>query len=182
MKIYTKTGDKGETSLISGKRVKKNNARIEAYGSTDELNSWLGLLVSLSETPQESKTILFNAQNELFVIGSHLASEPGKNTYPLPSLNPNGTSELEDAIDSMNVSLEPLKNFVLPGGSQSIAYTHIARTVCRRAERNIVNLMQLEPVEENIIIYLNRLSDYLFVLSRYFAHKNNVSEVIWKNK
>jgi cob(I)alamin adenosyltransferase len=179
MKIYTKTGDKGQTSLISGKRVPKNHDRIEAYGSTDELNSFIGLIIAQADTPDSSKLILTQIQNEIFVIGSHLANEPGKNTFPLPELDPKGTEKLEKEIDRMNEELEGLKNFVLPGGSQSIAFTHIARTVCRRAERNIVKLMHQEPVNENIVIYLNRMSDYLFTLSRFIAKKTGVEEIKW---
>ncbi|MGY6562655.1 MAG: cob(I)yrinic acid a,c-diamide adenosyltransferase [Luteibaculaceae bacterium] len=179
MKIYTKTGDTGETSLISGKRVPKDNDRIEAYGSVDELNSWLGVLLTHQDCPEDTKEILIRAQNELFVIGSHLANEPGKNDFPLPAIDENGPQKLEFEIDRLNQALEPLKHFVLPGGSQGVSFAHVARTVCRRAERHVVKLSHVEPVEESIIVYLNRLSDFLFIWSRYVAKTTQVEEVKW---
>ena len=157
-KIYTKTGDKGETGLFGGKRLPKYHLRIEAYGTVDELNSYLGLVRdSLSE--EASRDFLKEIQDRLFTIGANLASDPDK------------------SMDTPD--LPPLKNFILPGGHPSVSYCHIARTVCRRAERQVVALAANEPVEEILLRYLNRLSDYLFVLSRKMAQDLGVAEVSW---
>lgn len=178
MKIYTKTGDKGETGLIGGVRVPKSNIRIEAYGTIDELNSCLGVVAtSVLKTPEEK--VLANIQERLFTIGSILASAPDSKMI-VPDLKESDVLELENHIDKMNEELPPLKNFILPAGSQSVAFAHVARCVCRRAERIIVALNNEEPIEALILEYINRLSDYLFVLARYIGLRENVKEVPWK--
>ncbi len=178
MKIYTKTGDKGETSLIGGVRVKKSNLRIEAYGTIDELNSWIGVLRNIEEI---SNSQLFQKiQDVLFTIGSHLASHPEKGRMKLPEILDADIELLEKDIDKMESELPPLMTFVLPGSSLQNSYCHITRTVCRRAERCVVELSLNEKVEEIIIRYLNRLSDHLFVLSRYITLKQNGEDIPWK--
>lgn len=181
MKIYTKKGDKGETSLLGGTRVPKHHIRIEAYGTVDELNSWLGLIRD-QNISADIKKFLINIQDRLFTIGSHLATDPKKNKIKLPSLNEDDTILLEKEIDKMNETIPEMKSFVLPGGNEIVSYCHIARCVCRRAERCVVHLAQNEKVEEIIIKYLNRLSDYLFVLSRKFSHEFRAEEIPWKPK
>ena len=166
MKIYTKTGDNGETSLFGGKRVKKYHVSIQAYGTVDELNSWIGLLKDSLQT-SINEISLGNIQDNLFVIGSHLASgEDEKLISKLPSLTDSAIKELENAIDSMQKNLPEMKNFILPGGHVLSSYCHIARCVCRRAERLTIEINEQIHVNPKIIQYLNRLSDYLFVLSR----------------
>lgn len=182
-KIYTKTGDKGKTSLIGGTKVFKNDMRIEAYGTVDELNSHLGLVTGY--TPDEhQRNILKFIQDRLFVIGSSLACDPHKETgLHIPDLKETDVTILENEIDNMNDKLPPMKNFILPGGNAAVSSTHIARCVCRRAERFCVNLKQQDIFIEPIIIkYLNRLSDYLFVLARFTAQELHVPEVIWKGR
>ena len=178
MKIYTKKGDKGETSLIGGVRVKKSNHRIEAYGTLDELNSWIGVLRNIEEisNPQLFQKI----QDVLFTIGSHLASHPEKGRMKLPEILDADIEQLEKDIDRMESELPPLMTFVLPGSSLQNSYCHIARTVCRRGERCVVELSINEKVEEIIIRYLNRLSDHLFVLSRYITLKQHGEDIPWK--
>ena len=179
MKIYTKTGDKGKTSLLGGTRVSKSNERINTYGTIDELNSFLGLV---SDLDQNKDRVLFirNIQSRLFTIGSSLAAETDRAKEFKPDLEDTDVTELEKAIDDMNESLPGMKNFILPGGHQLISATHISRTVCRRAERLIINLSESEDVEEIIIRYLNRLSDYLFVLARKQGHDLKIKEIPWK--
>lgn len=180
-KIYTKTGDKGETALLGGTRVPKNHIRIEAYGTVDELNSWIGNIKD--EIAEEKKAELYQIQNYLFTLGSHLATTPSKEVkMSLPVLDNNEIDLLETSIDSMEQSIPALTNFVLPGGDATASKIHIARCVCRRAERISVALIQEEEVDEDIIKYLNRLSDYLFVLARYILHTNKGTEVIWEPK
>jgi len=180
-KIYTKTGDKGDTALLGGTRVPKNHIRIEAYGTVDELNSWIGNIKD--EINMERKDELFQIQNYLFTLGSHLATTPVKEVkMSLPPLDSNEIILLETAIDTMEKSLPALTNFVLPGGDATASKIHIARCVCRRAERVSVALIQEEELDESIIKYLNRLSDYLFVLARYTLQKNEGMEVIWEPK
>ena len=164
MKIYTKTGDKGDTALIGGQRVPKTHERLEAYGSIDELNSWMGL-IACQDIADKHKTLLHNIQNQLFVVGSHLACPSPEKAATLPQLHTDDISVLEQAIDDMDATLPKLKNFVLPGGNTIASYCHIARTVCRRVERNILRISDFKP-EETDLIYINRLSDYLFVLAR----------------
>jgi cob(I)alamin adenosyltransferase len=178
-KIYTKKGDTGKTSLIGGTRVSKNHVRIEAYGTVDELNSWLGLL--RDETADHAtKDILINVQNRLFDTGSLLAADPEHNKMKLPQLSEEDIVLLEKEIDKMNETLPPIKNFLLPGGHVAVSHCHIARCVCRRAERRVTQLSEESRVEPIIIKYLNRLSDYLFVLSRKLAADNHVREIAWK--
>ncbi len=181
MKVYTKTGDRGETSLLGGNRVPKFHERIEAYGTLDELNSWIGML---REAPNDEETdqLLEQVQNYLFHMGSHLAAENELGKSYLSPLNAEAHLALEKEIDRMDSSLEPLKNFILPGGSQQVAQIHVARCVCRRAERFLVYLSQQHTIEPSMIIFLNRLSDFLFVLGRYIAKKQGVSEVLWDSK
>lgn len=176
-KIYTKTGDAGETSLFGGKRIPKHHVRIEAYGTVDELNSHIGMLrdqILISEIREE----LLGIQHTLFVLGSHLAATPGKN-LSLPNFDPEEIVRLERAIDFMDEHLQPLKTFILPGGHPHVSQTHICRCVCRRAERNATHLHETEPVNPDIIRYLNRLSDYFFTLARYVGLKMNAEEVPW---
>jgi cob(I)alamin adenosyltransferase len=181
MKIYTKTGDQGKTSLLGGKKVFKNDARIDAYGTVDELNSYIGV-VSDHCNDNPSKIILKEIQDRLFTIGSELACDPEhESKMPLPDLHESDIELLELQMDKMNAQLPPMKNFILPGGMPAVSFTHVARCVCRRAERCCVNLQLNEgKVNPLIIKYLNRLSDYLFMLSRYIAMKNNAPEIMWK--
>lgn len=178
MKIYTKTGDKGETGLIGGTRVSKADLRINAYGTVDELNSWIGLIRS-GEVDARQQGILAQVQDNLFVIGSHLAADPEKSRMQLPELAEADVVVLEGEIDFMNLDLPELRSFVLPGGNQQAAYGHLARTVCRRAERLVVDLHQHVPVDMVLIEYLNRLSDYLFTLSRKFCLDGGDDEIKW---
>ena len=178
MKIYTKTGDIGETSLFGGRRVLKSELRIETYGTVDELNSWIGLLRDV-QTDAALKDLLKEIQDRLFTLGSVLASDPAKEKLKRPDLHEEDIELLEHAIDKMDEQLEPLRNFVLPGGHIFVSYCHIARTVCRRAERLCVALHQTTELDPLIIKYLNRLSDYLFTLSRKMAKDLGAEEVNW---
>jgi cob(I)alamin adenosyltransferase len=179
MKIYTKTGDEGTTSLFGGKRVSKADLRIETYGTTDELNSWIGVLRD-QEVNAKRKDILLAIQDRLFTIGSILAVEPGNTKVKVPALNSEDVTSLERAIDEMEKTLPPMRSFVLPGGHQSVSFAHVARTVCRRAERLVTALHQTEPVNALILQYLNRLSDYLFVLARLMSQELGAEESPWK--
>lgn len=179
MKIYTKTGDKGETSLIGGTRVPKHHLRIESYGTVDELNSWIGLIRDQS-IHEKHITVLLEVQDRLFTLGSLLASDREDPKMKLPSLEETDILFLENKIDEMDKELEPMKSFVLPGGHTTLSYCHIARCVCRRAERLTVSLSEHENVNALIIKYLNRLSDYLFTLSRKLAQELGVKEHPWK--
>jgi len=179
MKIYTKKGDKGETSLLGGTRVPKSHIRIESYGTVDELNSWIGLIRD-QKIDAQSKDLLIHIQDRLFTIGSHLASDPSKSGIKIPDIKEEDVVVLEKAIDKMNEVLPEMKSFVLPGGHTTVSYCHIARCICRRAERCAVNLAQSEKVEDLIIKYLNRLSDYLFVLSRKLSQDLQAEEIPWK--
>jgi cob(I)alamin adenosyltransferase len=179
MKIYTKTGDKGETGLYGGKRVSKSDKRIEAYGTIDELNAFIGLLLDSIDEP-DIKITLNEVQDRLFTIGSSLASDPEKiNTLLKPDLNANDILLLETKIDEYSNNLPPLKHFILPSGNVLISTCHVARTICRRAERNVIALHKVQKVDELIIQYLNRLSDYLFILSRQIAKILSVEEKKW---
>lgn len=180
MKIYTKTGDTGQTSLFGGQRLPKDNLRIEAYGTVDELNACLGLLRDHTSA-EEPRRLLLIIQNRLFTLGAHLATAPGKDS-PAPDLSDDDINLLEQSMDLMDAQLAPLRNFILPGGSPAISFGHLARTVCRRAERRVVSLAQLEDTPEILIRYLNRLSDFLFILTRFIAHEEQVEEVIWKGR
>lgn len=176
-KIYTKTGDKGRTALFGGGKVSKDDIRVEAYGSVDELNAQLGMLTDLIEWEEEKKFLL-QIQNELFNMGSYLASDVSMLQYLSP-LKDSLLKEVEDAIDRMQGSLPELKNFILPGGHIQVSQCHVVRTVCRRAERRIVSLDDDAPEKENILKLINRLSDYFFVLARYIGSRLEIEEIIW---
>jgi cob(I)alamin adenosyltransferase len=178
MKIYTKTGDKGYTSLIGGTRVPKHHLRIESYGTVDELNSYIGLIRD-QDISAFDKEILKHIQDRLFTIGSSLAADPEKSRMVIPDLHLADIELLEKEMDRMNETLLELRHFILPGGSNAISYCHIARCVCRRAERLSVHLAEESTVDEKVNIYLNRLSDYLFTLARMIGHQNKVPENQW---
>lgn len=178
MKIYTKTGDKGQTSLIGGTRVPKYHLRIEAYGTVDELNSYIGLIRD-QEIDKNYKEILKEIQDRLFTIGSSLASDPERSKMKIPDIKTEDVELLEKEMDRMNEALPELKNFILPGGHTTVSYCHLARCVCRRAERLSIELSEQSFVEELAKIYLNRLSDYLFVLSRKIAFDLHAVEYVW---
>jgi len=178
MKIYTKTGDKGETSLIGGTRVPKFHLRIECYGTVDELNSYIGL-IQCQEIDIHAKQILKEIQDRLFTIGASLAADPEKSRMKIPDLNLTDITLLETEMDRMNEILPELKHFVLPGGNTVVSYCHIARCICRRAERLTVHLAMDSFVDDKVTIYLNRLSDYLFVLARKLAFDDKTDESIW---
>lgn len=177
-KIYTKTGDKGETGLFGGRRLPKNHLRIEAYGTVDELNAFIGLVSDHIEDGQ-LEAELKSIQDLLFVIGSNLASDPDKE-MAVPDLKATDIELLEAAIDQMEQSLPALKHFILPGGHVAVSHAHVARCVCRRAERLVVALASEELVLDIIIRYLNRLSDYLFVVARKIGHDLGVPERKWE--
>lgn len=179
MKIYTKTGDAGTTSLFGGKRVSKSDLRIDTYGTVDELNSWIGLLRD-QPVNEKRQSVLIEIQDRLFTIGSLLATEPGNTKVKTPPLRDEDVNYLEREIDNMDAQLPPMRAFVLPGGHPSVSFCHITRTVCRRAERLVIALHAAEPVNALIIKYLNRLSDYLFVLSRLMAQELKATETPWK--
>ncbi len=178
MKIYTKTGDEGETALFGGERVPKNALRIEAYGSVDELNSLLGIIRSLNHH-KALESILNNLQNQLFEVGADLATPAGHRTTYIPRIKKSHASALERIIDRLESNLQPLKSFILPGGSPVASHLHFARTVCRRAERNVVRLSREEQTGNAVIVYLNRLSDLLFVMARYANVLENREEKKW---
>ena len=179
MKIYTKGGDKGSTSLWGGKRVSKASLRIESYGTIDELNVHIGFIRDISTNP-EHILLLEQIQNQLFTFGSHLAADPDKQDIKLPIIHPDKVVALEEAIDIMEQSLPTLTSFILPGGHQHVSFCHLGRVVCRRAERLVISLNQESEVNPNIIIYLNRLSDFLFVLGRVIAQSVGAKELPWK--
>ncbi|MBI1221444.1 MAG: cob(I)yrinic acid a,c-diamide adenosyltransferase [Bacteroidetes bacterium] len=178
MKIYTKTGDKGETSLIGGVRVVKYHPRIEAYGTIDELNSYLGY-VQLSVAEEKDQKLIREIQDRLFTIGSLLASAPGSKMI-LPDLKQTDIEALESRMDELDAQLPELKNFVLPGGSKDAAMAHVARCVCRRAERLIIEVSEKETVDALVIPYINRLSDYLFVVARKLVLEAEAEEIPWR--
>lgn len=188
MKIYTKTGDKGTTALFGGTRVPKYHLRIEAYGTVDELNSYIGLI-----RDQDIDKIYINSliriQNELFTLGAMLATPPekeilknGKERLNIPKVNLSSIEHLENEIDQMNAELPPMTNFILPGGNQTVSFCHIARCVCRRAERLVTSLHESESINQDILMYLNRLSDYLFVLARKLTKDLSAKEIPWVPK
>jgi cob(I)alamin adenosyltransferase len=179
MKIYTKTGDQGTTALFGGQRLPKSDLRIDAYGTIDELNSFLGLLRD-QQVNINRKEILLEIQDRLFTIGSILATEPGNTKVKTPKLDESDIVFLENEIDKMDEQLPPMKFFVLPGGHESVSVGHVVRTVCRRAERLVIELQGRTPVDALVIKYLNRLSDYLFVLCRMMAHDLKIEEAPWK--
>jgi cob(I)alamin adenosyltransferase len=178
MKIYTKTGDSGDTSLLGGKRVPKSHIRIDAYGTVDELNAFLGLLKD-QEINRSRRSLLKEIQDRLFTVGATLATESGMTKVKKPDIMDEDILALEREIDLMDETLEPLKNFILPGGHVSVSIAHLARTVCRRAERCVVLLHEGEHIDGKIIQYLNRLSDYLFVLGRKMAQELKIEETTW---
>lgn len=178
MKIYTKTGDEGSTGLFGGKRLSKGDLRIEAYGTVDELNSFVGLLRDQKVNEQRHEFLVW-IQDRLFTIGSLLAVEPGNTKVKVPALRDEDVVKLENEIDKMETSLEPMKTFVLPGGHPSVSFGHITRTVCRRAERLVIRLHEVEKVDAVIIKYLNRLSDFFFVLCRKMTNELNAKETPW---
>lgn len=179
MKIYTKTGDKGQTSLFGGKRVPKHHVRIEAYGTVDELNSYVGLIRD-QEIDKQSFSVLIEIQDRLFTLGAMLATEPGNTKVKVPQLFEKDVELLEKEIDEMNNGLPEMRSFVLPGGHSTVSYCHISRCVCRRAERLVIQLSEEEEVNELTFKYLNRLSDYLFVLSRKLSQNLGAKEVAWE--
>ena len=185
MKIYTKTGDKGTTALYGGTRVSKYHARIEAYGTADELNSYIGLIRDQKIDRRTSETLL-KIQNEIFTLGAMLATPPekeklksGKDRLNVPKISQSTIEFLEKEIDFMEQSLPQMTHFILPGGHQTVSFCHIARCVCRRTERLAVYLSEQESIDENILSYLNRLSDYLFVLARKLTLDNQATEIPW---
>ena len=179
MKVYTKTGDLGETSLLGGSRVSKAELQIESYGTVDELNSYIGLIRDqICKQPLLQE--LIEVQDRLFTIGSHLANDKTKNKIQLPEICENDVLKLEKQIDAMDNELPPMRAFILPGGHTTVSYTHIARCVCRRAERLVVLLNENWEIPLIIIKYLNRLSDYLFVLARKLSNDFDVDEIEWK--
>jgi cob(I)alamin adenosyltransferase len=179
MTVYTKKGDDGTTSLVGGSRVKKSCARLEAYGSVDELNAHLGLLRSL-EMPESARGELIEVQKQLFIVGANLATESTADASTRTPCPPAFTTFLEQAIDRMEARLTRPRFFVIPGGHPTTGACHVARTACRRAERNAVALGETEGVDAEVTRYLNRLSDYLFVLSRDLARSLRVEETLWK--
>ena len=185
MKIYTKTGDKGTTALFGGTRVAKHHIRIESYGTIDELNSWMGLIRD-QEVDVRSKEIIIHIQNKLFTVGAILATDPekavlknGKERLNIPRIEDSDILLLETEMDQMNHALPPMTHFILPGGHTSVSYCHIARTVCRRAERLASLLHEESPIDENVLSYINRLSDYIFVLSRKLSKQLDAEEIKW---
>ena len=178
MKIYTKTGDLGQTSLIGGVRVAKHHIRIESYGTVDELNSHIGLIRDQAIN-EEYKIVLKEIQDRLFTVGSSLASDPEKSKMKIPDLHQEDIELLEKEIDTMTADLPELRHFILPGGSNAVSFCHLARCVCRRAERICVHLSEDSFVDEKVMVYLNRLSDYLFVLSRKLCFDNQIEENKW---
>lgn len=180
MKIYTRTGDKGDTGLLGGTRVPKDHLRIEAYGTVDELNSHLGLLRDMA-APHHGELIA-GIQHTLFAIGSRLASssEEEATKFQVPQVGDAEITALEQAMDAMDKELEPMRNFILPGGHPAVSQAHIARTVCRRAERRVVQLAAQEAIPEAVVRYINRLSDLLFVLARHLGKLHGVPDTPWK--
>lgn len=185
MKIYTKTGDKGTTALFGGTRVPKHHIRIDSYGTVDELNSHIGLIRD-QKIDTLSKTVLINIQDKLFTVGAVLATDPekailknGQKRLNIPTISTEDIELLEKEMDRMNESLPPMTHFVLPGGHQTVSFCHIARCVCRRAERLSTALYEIAPFEEKTLQYLNRLSDYLFVLARKLSHDLKAEEIEW---
>jgi cob(I)alamin adenosyltransferase len=178
MKIYTKTGDKGFTSLIGGTRVAKHHLRIESYGTVDELNSYIGLIRDQDITGHDQE-ILKQIQDRLFTIGSSLAADPERSKMVIPDLHMADVELLEQEMDAMNEQLPELRHFILPGGNNTISFCHIARCICRRAERLTVHLAEESTVDEKVNIYLNRLSDYLFTLARKIGNEHKIPENQW---
>jgi len=180
MKLYTKTGDEGQTGLIGGTRVSKNDIRIEAYGTVDELNSFIGLLTTYQLKTEDVK-FLRTIQNNLFTVGSYLATDTSKVSLQQVSiLKSDCIEQIEKEIDRIDAVLPKLSSFILPGGSQSGSLSHVCRTITRRAERRLFDVNSIYPVDSQILIYFNRLSDYFFALSRYFTLEKEGEEIYWK--
>ena len=179
MKIYTKKGDKGKTGLMGGTRVSKASLRIESYGTVDELNSWLGVIRD-GEIKSNYQEQLIEIQDRLFTVGSSLACDPEKSSMKIPDLLNKDVKLLEKWMDEMDQELEPMRSFILPGGNQTSSFCHVARCICRKAERNVVVLSENEFVAELVLMYLNRLSDYLFVLARKIAIDQGALDHPWK--
>lgn len=188
MKIYTKKGDKGETSLLGQSGLLKSDIRISAYGQVDELNAHIGLLIaSITDFPQNTNIThlsicLKDIQHHLFTVGSHLSCVHTTQLKTLPPLQEAWIKSLEQHIDSMSEHLHPLKNFILPGGCKAACQSHLCRTICRRAERTCVDLHSRQPIHPVILAYLNRMSDYFFILSRYINAMHNIPDVLWQKK
>lgn len=180
MKIYTRTGDKGTTSLVDGSRAEKDNVRIEAYGEIDELSSALGLLASSKECPEEIKDEIRHVQHVMFEIGGYLATPVKDGEKPGLGFLGEETGKLEGWIDSIDERVPKIRQFILPGGSEESARCHLARTICRRAERRIITLMKESYVDPLVAAYINRLSDYLFIAARYLNFITGVSEITWQ--
>ncbi len=179
MKIYTKTGDKGSTALFTGKRVPKHHVRIDSYGTLDELNSWLGLIRD-QVIDSHYQNVLIQIQDKLFTLGAILATEPTKDDrLKISRIDERDSQFLEQEIDAMNEALPPMTHFILPGGHTTVSYCHVARTICRRAERMITLVHEQEPLPDTVLAYVNRLSDYLFVLARKLSKDLNAKEVKW---
>jgi cob(I)alamin adenosyltransferase len=181
MKVYTRKGDKGKTGLIGGTRVPKYSLRIESYGTVDELNSYIGLLRDRTLSESFKEELIF-IQDRLFTLGSLLAQDPEKKSMELPQVKLEDIESLEKSIDKMDEELPPMKSFVLPGGHETVSFCHIARCVCRRAERLVTELSEETELNELILAYLNRLSDYLFVYARLASHRLNAEEIPWVPK
>lgn len=178
MRIYTRTGDDGTTGLLGGQRVSKDSPRVEAYGSVDELNAHIGLAIAQLQSHERFRQMLQRIQNDLFVIGSELATPMGRKPVVKP-ISQEQVLTIESDIDELEERLEPLRHFILPGGTVASATLHIARTVCRRAERRVVSLFHIEPGNPYIITYLNRLADLLFVMARAVNAAEGVQDIIW---
>jgi len=185
MKIYTKTGDQGTTGLVGGTRLPKHDLRIESYGTVDELNSYIGLIRD-QNISNDSKSMLIKIQEQLFCIGAILATDPEKlkdetkrKRLGISFVNPEAIKFLENHIDTMNLELAPMTHFILPGGHQTVSFCHIARCICRRAERAISKLNTEQPTQSEVLIYLNRLSDFIFVLARKLSKELEAEEIKW---
>ena len=180
-KVYTRTGDQGETSLVGGIRIKKSDKRLEAYGTVDELNAHLGLLVSMLKDEDQERAFLLDIQNNLFIVCTHLAIDQSQTPlYPSGQLDPVEVERLEQAVDRIMGELPERQGFILPGGCQAACQAHVCRTVCRRAERRIAALAETATVGKEVIQFVNRLSDYLFVLAKKITFNNNTHEIIWQ--
>ena len=182
-KLYTGGGDKGKTSLVGGFRVSKTHPRIEAYGTVDELNSFIGLLIEeICDADNYTRELLLFIQSKLFTVGSYLATDPSKTEYKIESLiTDDSIKRIEDTIDLIDSKLPKMTAFVLPGGSRSAALAHVCRTVCRRAERNIYQVAETNEVEESVLVFMNRLSDLLFVIARWECVLKKGEEIFWNN-
>ena len=180
LKLYTKTGDKGQTSLLGGKKVSKADLRIEAYGNVDELNSFVGLLRDQEAVDTALKEQLYLVQEHLYTIGSILATEEDFKGFELPQISESHITKVEEWIDAHETQVPPLKNFILPGGHPSISLAHVCRTICRRSERSIIALANSSAIDPLILQFINRLSDYFFIFARVLSVKLQVEEIAWR--